>query len=47
VHALSITEPAALERAINQIAGVVTVGLFAVKPADLLVIGTARGVTTL
>jgi ribose 5-phosphate isomerase A len=47
VHGLTISEPATLERTINQIAGVVTVGLFAVKPADLLVIGTAQGVTTL
>jgi ribose 5-phosphate isomerase A len=47
VHGLSIPDPAALERTINQIAGVVTVGLFAVKPADLLLIGTAQGVTTL
>jgi ribose 5-phosphate isomerase A len=47
VHGLSIADPAALERTINQIAGVVTVGLFAVKPADLLLIGTDQGVTTL
>jgi ribose 5-phosphate isomerase A len=44
VHGLSIADPAALERTINQIAGVVTVGLFAVKPADLLLIGTSHGV---
>ena len=47
VHGLKISEPAALERTINQIAGVVTVGLFAVKPADVLVIGTPAGVRTL
>jgi len=47
VHGLTIREPANLERTINQIAGVVTVGLFAVKPANLLLIGTAQGVTTL
>lgn len=47
VHDLKISEPAALERTINQIAGVVTVGLFAVKPADVLVIGTPEGVRTL
>lgn len=46
VHGLAISAPAALERTINQIAGVVTVGLFAVKPADLLVIGTPEGVRT-
>jgi ribose 5-phosphate isomerase A len=44
VHGLSISDPLALEREINQIAGVVTVGLFARRPADLLLIGHARGV---
>jgi ribose 5-phosphate isomerase A len=47
VHDLTISDPAALERMINQIAGVVTVGLFAVRPADLLLMGTAHGVETL
>jgi ribose 5-phosphate isomerase A len=47
VHGLTISNPAGLERTINQIAGVVTVGLFAVRPANLLLIGTAQGVTTL
>jgi ribose 5-phosphate isomerase A len=47
VHGLAIDDPAALERTINQIAGVVTVGLFAVRPADVLLIGSARGVETL
>jgi len=46
VHGLTITDPAALERELNQIAGVVTVGLFALRPADVLLIGTARGVET-
>jgi ribose 5-phosphate isomerase A len=36
-----------LERKINQIAGVVTVGLFAVRPADVLLLGTPQGVETL
>jgi ribose 5-phosphate isomerase A len=44
VHGLTISDPVALERDLNQIAGVVTVGLFAVRPADLLLIGTAQGV---
>jgi ribose 5-phosphate isomerase A len=44
VHGLTITDPVALERSINQIAGVVAVGLFAARPADLLLIGTATGV---
>jgi ribose 5-phosphate isomerase A len=44
VHGLTIGDPAALERDLDQIAGVVTVGLFALRPADLLLIGTAQGV---
>lgn len=46
VHGLTITDPVALERELNQITGVVTVGLFAVRPADVLIVGTARGVET-
>ncbi len=47
VHDLAIAEPCALETAINQIAGVVTVGLFATRPADVLVVGTDSGVRTI
>ena len=47
VRGLTIADPAALETEINQIAGVVTVGLFARRPADLLLVGTAEGVVTL
>ena len=46
VHGLLITDPVALERELNQIAGVVTVGLFAARPADQLLIGTGQGVET-
>jgi ribose 5-phosphate isomerase A len=46
VHGLVIADPPALERELNQICGVVTVGLFAARPADVLLIGTARGVDT-
>ena len=46
VHGLTITDPVTLERELNQITGVVTVGLFAVRPADVLLIGTAQGVET-
>src|SRR5216110_1660792 len=46
VHDLEITDPVTLERELNQIAAVVAVGLFAVRPADLLLIGTADGVET-
>jgi ribose 5-phosphate isomerase A len=44
VHGLSIDDPVSLESDINQIAGVVTVGLFARRPADVLLLGTAEGV---
>lgn len=47
VRHLSIEDPAGLEAAINQIPGVVTVGLFARRPADVLLVGTASGVVTL
>lgn len=47
VHGLAIPDPPALEAAINQIPGVVTNGLFARRPADLLLLGTADGVRTL
>lgn len=43
VHGLTIDDPPSLEREIGEIAGVVTVGLFAARPADVLVIGTAQG----
>ena len=32
---------------LNQVPGIVTVGLFAIRPADLLLVGTASGVVTL
>lgn len=44
VHGLAIAEPAKLEAEINQIVGVVTNGLFAVRPADVLLLGTPEGV---
>jgi ribose 5-phosphate isomerase A len=44
VHDLTIEDPVALERELNQITGVVTVGLFAVRPADVLLVGTPGGV---
>jgi ribose 5-phosphate isomerase A len=46
VHGLTITDPVGLERKLNQITGVVTVGLFAARPADVLLIGTAQAVLT-
>ncbi len=47
VHNLSISAPADLERSINQITGVVTNGLFAVRPADVLFVGSSSGVETI
>jgi len=47
VHGLLITDPVSLERELNQIPGVVTVGLFAVRPADVLIVGTDTGVQTI
>ena len=47
VHGLSIHDPPALERDLGQIAGVVTVGLFAVRPADVLLVGTDTGTQVL
>jgi ribose 5-phosphate isomerase A len=40
VHGMSITDPKALELAINQIPGVVTCGLFAKRPADILLLAS-------
>lgn len=47
VYNLEILQPAKLEAELNNIAGVVTVGLFAQRPADLLLLGTADGVQML
>ena len=47
VHNLEILNPVELERIINQITGTVTNGLFAQRPADILILGTGSGVKTL
>ena len=39
VHGLAITDPVALETSLNQIPGVVSVGLFAKRPADVVIVG--------
>jgi ribose 5-phosphate isomerase A len=44
VHDLSISDPLGTESRFNQIAGVVTVGLFAARPADLMIIGSGQGI---
>jgi ribose 5-phosphate isomerase A len=45
IHGLEITDPVGLEETLNNITGVVTNGLFAKRPADVLLLGTPEGVT--
>jgi len=47
LHNLTITNPAELEAKLNNIPGVVTNGLFALRPADVLLLGTKDGVQTI
>ena len=47
VRGLTILDPVALETAINQIPGVVTNGIFARRPADVLLLAAPEGVKTL
>ena len=47
VHSMDIMEPMKLEQQLNNIVGVVTNGLFAMRPADVLLLGTQEGVKTL
>ena len=47
VFGLRISDPVALETAINNITGVVTNGLFARRGADVLLLGTDSGVRTI
>jgi len=47
VHGLRISDPVSTEQAINQIVGVVTVGLFAARPADVVILGGAGGIRRL
>ena len=46
VKGLEIMDPCKMETEINNIPGVVTVGIFANRPADVLLLGTASGVQT-
>jgi ribose 5-phosphate isomerase A len=47
IHNMEIMEPVTLEEDLNNIPGIVTVGLFAKRPADVLLLGTEDGVKTL
>ena len=42
VHGWRINDPVGLERTLNQVAGVVTVGLFAQRSADIVLVGNQR-----
>jgi ribose 5-phosphate isomerase A len=42
IHGLRIVDPVGTERALNQIPGVVTVGLFALRPADVVIVDGVR-----
>ena len=43
IHGLKIMEPVKMEDHFNQLPGVVTIGLFARRPADVLILGTPNG----
>ena len=47
IHNLKIMDPVKLEAELNNIPGVVTVGIFAIRPADVLLLGTKDGVKKL
>ncbi|MEE9492183.1 MAG: ribose-5-phosphate isomerase RpiA [Gammaproteobacteria bacterium] len=46
VHNLEIMRPVTMEEAMNNLPGIVTVGIFAKRPADVLLLGTSQGVVT-
>ncbi len=47
VHGMQIADPVAFEQQLNNITGVVTNGLFARRPANVVLVGSESGVTTL
>ena len=47
IHNMDLSRPVDAEERLNQIVGVVTNGLFARRPADVLLLGTADGVRTI
>ena len=44
VHNMDLVDPVGMEREINNLAGVVTCGLFAMRPADVVLMATDSGV---
>lgn len=47
IHNMDLSQPIAVEERLNQIVGTVTNGLFARRPADLLLLGTSEGVRSI
>jgi ribose 5-phosphate isomerase A len=47
VHGLSLVNPVEMEAKIRGLVGVVTVGLFAARGADVILLGTDAGVRTI
>jgi len=47
IHNLDLVDPVKMERSINDLAGVVTCGLFAMRPADLVLIADKNGIRKL
>jgi len=47
VRNIDLIDPVAMEKTINNLAGVVTCGLFALRPADLVLIATEKGIRQL
>lgn len=47
IHHMDLSRPIDVEERLNQIVGVVTNGLFARRPADILLLGTSEGVKTI
>jgi len=47
IHNLDLVDPAGMEKTINNLPGVVTCGLFALRPADLVLIATENGIKQL
>lgn len=46
VHDLEIMQPVKMENELNKLPGIVTVGIFANRPADVLILGTPEGAKT-
>jgi ribose 5-phosphate isomerase A len=47
IHNLDLIDPVKMEKAINDLAGVVTCGLFAIRPADLILMAGKNGISKL